>query len=216
MTHGSRLPGTTLLRIGRLLFNERFLSAVVQPTVADLQREIAEAGPGRISRMRARWRGYSAFWIVTIASPFATWASPGAMPFPGALAPLAAASIFITIFALVGVGLGAWIIVAITAGALLALALHTWYERHPSRLPTPAEHRTWSPQINFSSTEVAGNVGGLIFAIGSVLIAAIGLPSVMWFLFAATVGGGLLAWTLVAWHTSHPKRGLPENRISLR
>lgn len=215
MTQGSRLPGTTLLRIGRLLFNERFLSAVAQPTIADLQREVSEAGPGRISRMRARWRGYCAFWSVAILAPFASWASTGATPFPGALARMAVASIVVTVFAVVGLGLGAWIVVAMAAGALLAFGLHAWYDRHPSELPTPAEARVWSPQINFSSTEVAGDVGGLIFAIGSVFIAVIALPSVIWFLSAATIGGSLLAWTLAVWHTSHPNRGLPENRISL-
>ena len=80
----------------------------------------------------------------------------------------------------------------------------------------PAERRKPSPQINFSSTEVEGNVGGLIFVVGSVFIVAVGLSSVIWFLFAATAAGCFLAWALVAWHTSHPRRGLPENRIVLR
>ena len=44
-TSSSRVPGTTLLRIARLLFNDHLLSAVVEPTIADLQREIADAGP---------------------------------------------------------------------------------------------------------------------------------------------------------------------------
>ena len=216
MTRGSRLPGTTLLRIGRLLFNERFLSAVAEPTVADLQQEIANAGPGRLNRVRARWRGYRAFWSVALVAPFASWASPDPMPLSGELARVAAASTLLAVVAFVRLGLGGWFIVATAAGALLAISLHAWYDRHPSELPIPAEPPTWSPQINFSSTEVAGNVGGLIFAIGSVFIAALALPSVMWFLFGATLGGGVLAWRLAAWHTMHPDRGLPENRICLR
>jgi hypothetical protein len=99
---------------------------------------------------------------------------------------------------------------------LVAILIHAWYERHPSDIPIPTEPQRRSPQINFSSTDVAGNIGGLIFVVGSVFIVAIGLPSVIWFLFAATVAGGFLAWALVTWHTSHPKRGLPENRIVLR
>jgi hypothetical protein len=71
----------------------------------------------------------------------------------------------------------------------------------------------WSPQINFSSTDVAGNVGGLIFVVGSVFIVVIGLPSVIWFLLAGTAAGCILAWGLVAWHTKHPEYGLPANRI---
>jgi hypothetical protein len=39
---------------------------------------------------------------------------------------------------------------------------------------------------------------------------------VIWFLFAATIAGCFLAWALVAWQTSHPRWGLPENRIVLR
>src|SRR4029450_545536 len=62
---------------------------------------------------------------------------------------------------------------------------------------------------------VAGNVGGLIFVVGTVLIVAVGLPSVLLFLVAATVAGCFVAWGLVAWHKSHPKRGLPGNLIEL-
>jgi hypothetical protein len=43
-TNRPRLPGTILLKISRALFNEHLLSAVVEPTIADLQREIADAG----------------------------------------------------------------------------------------------------------------------------------------------------------------------------
>jgi hypothetical protein len=42
------------------------------------------------------------------------------------------------------------------------------------------------------------------------------LPSVIWFLLAATVAGCFLARALVPWHTSRPKSGLPENRVVLR
>ena len=96
---------------------------------------------------------------------------------------------------------------------------------HRQRMPAPSRFQMpsrgsrsarSSSQINFSSTEVAGNIGGLIFVVGSVFIVAIGLPSVIWFLFAATIAGCILAWALVTWHTRHPKRGLPENLIVLR
>ena len=216
MKHGPRLPGTTLLKIGRVLFNERFQLQVVRPTVSDLQRELANAGSSRVGRARARWRGYRAFWTVALIAPFASWSSPDAMASSAAFARLTAASILFSVFAVLNPGFGGWFIVAIAAGALCAFVLHLWYDRHPSELPAPADPQRRTPQINFSSTEVAGNVGGLIFAIGSVLIAAVALPSVMWFLFTATVAGAVLAWALVAWHTNHPNRGLPENRISLR
>ena len=102
------------------------------------------------------------------------------------------------------------------AGALFAIVMHAWYVRHPSDIPAPTEPKPRTPQINFSSTEVAGDIGGLIFVVGSVFIVAVGLPSVIWFMFAGTVAGCFLAWGLVSWYTSHPKWGLPENRIILR
>jgi hypothetical protein len=214
------VPGTTLLKIARLLFNERLLSAVVQPTISDLQREVADAGPSRVKRLRAQWCGYRAFWTLTLVAPFASWASPagdaGAVAFPDVLARLAVGSIVLTLLSVVGPMLGAWVAVVTMAGALFAIVIHAWYDRHSSDIPTPTEPQRASPQINFSSTEVAGNIGGLIFVVGSVFIVAIGLPSVIWFLFAGTVAGCFLAWVLVAWHTMHPKRGLPENRIVWR
>jgi len=215
-TSSPRVPGTTLLKIARRLFNENLLSAVVQPTIADLQREIADAGPDGLKRLRAQWRGYCAFWTLTLVAPFASWASPaadaGAVAFPDAIARLAVGSIVVALLAVAGPVLGA----SVAVGALFAIMIHAWYDRHPSDIPTPAEPQRPSPQINFSSTEVAGNIGGLIFVVGSVFIVAVGLPSVTWFLFAATVAGCFLAWALVAWHGSHPTCGLPENRIVLR
>jgi hypothetical protein len=219
-TNGPRVPGTILLAIARLLFNERLVSAVVEPTISDLQREIASAGPNRRKRLRARWRGYRAFWRMALVSPFASWASPaanaGAVAFPDAIARLAVGSIVVALVAVVGPVLGVWAAVITAAGGMFAILIHAWYARHPSEVPTPTEPQRGSPQINFSSTEVAGNIGGLIFVVGSVFIVAVGLPSVIWFLFAAMVAGCFLAWALVTWHTKHPKRGLPENQIVLR
>jgi hypothetical protein len=220
ITGGPRGPGTTLLKIARLLFNERLLSTVVQPTISDLQREIAKAGPNGLERLRAQWRGYRAFWTVMLVGPFASWSSPaeqaGTVAFPDAIARLAVGSIVVTLLVVVGPVLGVWVAAMTAVGTLFAILIHAWYDRHPSDLPTPTEPQRRSPQINFSSTEVAGNMGGLIFVVGSVFIVSIGLPSVIWFLFAATVAGCFFAWALVTWHTSHPTRGLPENRIVLR
>lgn len=218
-TGGPRLPGTTLLKIARLLLNEHLLSTVVQPTLSDLQREIADAGPSGRKRLRARWRGYCAFWTMMLVAPFAS-SSPaedvGAVAFPDAVARLAVGSILVSTLAVAGPMLGAWVAVIAAVGTLFAILIHAWYARHPSDLPVPTEPQRRFPQINFSSTEVAGNIGGLIFVVGSVFIVATGLPSVILFLFAATVTGCALACALVTWHTSHPKRGLPENQIVLR
>lgn len=221
-TNGSRLPGAILLKLARRLLDEQVVSAVVQPTISDLQREMADAGTNGLERVRARWRGYRAFWRVMLVCSLATFssgASPatdaGAVAFPDAIARLAVGSIVVALLAIAGPMLGAWAVVVIAVGAPCAFLLHAWYDRHPSDMPTPETPRRL-PQINFSSTEVAGNVGGLIFALGTVLIVSIALPWVIWFLLAAAVAGGFLAWGLVAWRSRHPRWGLPENRIVLR
>ena len=217
---GPRVPGTTLLTIARLLSNEHLISTVVQPTISDLQREIAAAGPHRFARLRAQWRGYWAFWTVMLVAPLTSRPSPaqqaGAIAFPDAVARLAVGSIVAALLVIVGPLLGVWVAAITAAGVPFALVMHAWYVRHPSEIPAPTEPKRRTPQINFSSTEVPGNIGGLIFVVGSVFIVAVGLPSVIWFLFVAAVAGSLLAWALVAWHASHPKRGLPENLIVLR
>ena len=217
---GPRLPGTTLLKLARLLFSEQLLSAVVEPTIADLQREVDAAGSKSLKRLRAQWRGYRAFWTLTLVAPFVSWASPAGqgdgVAFPTAIARLAAGSIVLALLAVTGLVLGARVAVLPAAGTLVAFVIHTWYDRHPSHIPTPTEPQRRVPQINFSSTEVAGNIGGLIFVVGSVFIVVLGLPAVIWFLFAGTIAGCLLAWALAAWHTSHPECGRPENLIVLR
>jgi hypothetical protein len=219
--NGPRVPGTTLLTIARLLFKEHLISTVVQPTISDLQCEIAAAGPHRFKRLRAQWRGHWAFWTVMLVAPLTFRPSPaqqaGAVAFPDAVARLAVGSIVVALLVIVGPVLGVWVAAITAAGALFAIVMHAWYVRHPSVIPAPTEpKRRRTLQINFSSTEVAGNIGGLIFVVGSVFIVAVGLPSVIWFLFVAAVAGSLLAWALVVWHVSHPKRGLPENLIVLR
>jgi len=218
-TNGPRVPGTTLLKIASRLFSEHFVSAVVQPTIADLQSEVAAAGASRLERLHALWRGYCAFWMLALVAPFASWAAPGGNDAAAASARVGRLAVVSTVFALLLLTkamLGLPVAVLAAAGPLLAILIHAWYERHPSDIPTPVE-RTWrSPQINFSSTEVDGNMGGLIFVVGSLLIVSVGLPAVLWFLLAGTVAGCCLAWRLVDWYARHPKWGLPENRIVLR
>jgi hypothetical protein len=216
--HGPRVPGTTLLKIARVLFSEHLLSTVVLPTIADLQREVVDAGPG-VKRLRARWRGYCAFWRLTLVAPFAFADSrapeAGAIAFPDAVSRLAVGSIVLTLL-IIGPVVGAGVAVVAAAGALCAIGIHAWYDGHPSDIPAPTEPQRRFPQINFSSTEVAGNIGGLIFVVGSVVVVTVGLPSVIWFLFGSTVAGVFLAWGLVAWHASHPQRALRERKLVLR
>jgi hypothetical protein len=216
-----RVPGTTLLKIARLLLSERLVSAVVQPTICDLQREVTGAGPGRIGRLRAQGRGYCAFWKVVLIAPFASGLSRdgdgGVFAFPDSVARLSVGSIVLALLALAGPHVGASVSILCAGAALFAIVIHRWYQRHPSELPAPpASEQKGSPRINFSSTQVAGNVGGLIFAVGSVFIVAVGVPSVIWFLFTAIAAGCVVAWALARWRTSHPHGGLPDKGIVLR
>lgn len=217
LSNDRRLPGSTLLKIAPRLFSDGFVTAVVEPTIADLQSEVAAAGPQRMARLRARWRGYAAFWMLIAAAPFATSAVPagdraaGSAPGPTIVAIALVALVFImaSTFGMSVLGLAA-------AGSMFAVAIHAWYGRHPSSVPSPVERPWRSPQINFSSTEVPANMGGLIFVVGTLIIVAVALPWVLWFLLAAAVGGAVLAWRLAGWHARHPKKGLPENQIVLR
>lgn len=212
------LPGTTLLKIAPLLFTDEIVETVVQPTIADLQSEVAAAGSDRRARLRAQCRGYLAFWSIVFAAPFApgTATTQEVTMAPRlAIGRIALVSIAIALLVIVP-ALGIWLAVGIAAGALVAAVIHSWNKRHPSDVPTPDETPARSPQINFSSTEVEGNIGGLIFALGSVVIVSLALPWVVWFLVVATVAGCFLAWGLVTWHLRHPKAGLPESPIVLR
>ncbi len=59
------------------------------------------------------------------------------------------------------------------------------------------------PGINFSSMEVGGDLGGLVFTVGSVVSAIIGLPFLGWFFGGAIAGGFLLAAGL--WRLHQPQ-----------
>jgi hypothetical protein len=200
-----------LLEIGRLLVSERLLSEVVKPTIADLQHEVAAARPERFGRLRARYRGYVSFWRVALIAPFASGVPRGAV------ARLAAGSIVFVLLALVGQRIDAWVSLVGAAATLFAVVMHWWYRQHPAELPAPPDPtRRLSPQIDFSSMEVGGNVGGLMFVVGSVFIVAVGLPSVIWFLFTALAAGSVVAWGLARWRTGHPLSGRPDKGIVLR
>ena len=218
-TDGRRLPGTTLLNIAPLLFSEQFVSTVVHPTIADLQSEYAAAGASRVRRLRALVRGYAAFWTVMIVAPFAQSAAPERIAdgSSGSVVQHFAAGIAaLTVLAFAGALFEVSAVIVILAGVLCAIAIHAWYERHPSQNVPPSGQPWRTPQINFSSMDVAGNVGGLIFVVGSLLVVVLAVPQMLGVLMAGAAAGCLLAWRLIAWHRRHPNSGLPENRIVLR
>ena len=218
-TDGRRLPGTTLLIIAPLLFSEHFVSTIVQPTIADLQSEYVAAGASRMARLSALVRGYAALGVVTAVAPFAVLTAPerSADASSGfAARHLAAGVAALTMLVFAGAMFEISATFVIVAGGLVAIGIHSWYERHPSYTPASSGLAWRTPQINFSSMDVAGNVGGLIFVVGSLLIVILAVPMMLAILMASIVAGCLLAWSLTAWYRRHPHWGLPGNRIDLR
>jgi hypothetical protein len=124
--------------------------------------------------------------------------------------------ILLTLITVGGSAIGIWTIVVGLGGTVFATVLHHWYGRHPLSVAVPESARSRRPEINMSSIPVAANPGGLLFVCGSTFAVLAGLPMARWFLFVTLVLGVLCAWALMAWHASHPLRGLPENRIVLR
>jgi len=95
-----------------------------------------------------------------------------------------AASSFFTPFALA----------ALLAGVPLSVALHRHADfgasdSSPDRLAG----------INIASIHVGGDVGGLIFVLGSIAIVMLGLPSVRWFLIASIAAATVLAIARISW-----------------
>ena len=216
---GRRLPGTTLLTIASWMFSEQFVSTVVHPTIADLQSEFVASGSNRVGRLRALVRGYSAFWTVMLHVPLTQWAAPerDADAAPGfAVRQFAGGVTALALLFCAGALFDVSAAILMAAGAVCAVAIHHWYERHPLSTAAPSDMPWRPPQINFSSMDVAGNVGGLIFVVGSLLVVVLGVPFLLTILMAVAAAGCLLAWRLAAWYRRHPNAGLPENLIVLR
>jgi hypothetical protein len=220
LTPQDRVPGAWLLTLGRLVFDQSVMDTVVRPTIADLQRELRDAGSSRSRRAIVRWRGYRAFWTLALIAPFAFWGAPlpGRAPiaFPDLAARIAVTVILLTLATAGGSALGIWTIVVAAGGSAFAIVIHSWYSRHPLSVAIPESARDRRPEINMSSIPVGANAGGLLFVCGSTIAVLAGLPMARWFLILALVLGVLFAWALLAWHASHPLRGLPRNRIVLR
>ena len=70
-TPSPRLPGTWLLFIAGIVFNESVLRSVAHQTIADFRDEWLRAGSDRARRLLARYRGYVAFWSLVLLSPIA-------------------------------------------------------------------------------------------------------------------------------------------------
>jgi hypothetical protein len=205
------------MKIAAALFDEGVVAAVVVPTIADLQAEVAAAGDDRKRRVRARLRGYAAFWTLVLCAPFAAHAWPVRDDRALVLPRRSGVGGWLLLAGILGFtspALTPWTATVLVGGVVFAIAIHLWYSRHPSLVATKDGERR--PEINFSAIPVGGNVGGLIFMAGSMAILVSGLPAWRWFFGVAVVGGILTAALVYAFHAARPAHGLPQNRIVLR
>ena len=90
----------------------------------------------------------------------------------------------------------AFIVASAVTGALAAVLIRRWHTRHPSLLPYSPGTRV--PEINLSRIPVGGDIAGLFFAAGSVVVVIVGVPDMAWYFVTSLVCAALLAWALVA------------------
>lgn len=211
MTAHSRLPGELLLRIAAHCFDEPALSAIIQPAVADYQREVFKAnGHG----LAVRIRGTAALAKVLFLAALLPGAGAGA-PLTRTLLGLNGASSLALLAPIFYLGVspmfGPFIAGAVVAGMALAVGLNSWNSHHPTAVACTRRIYSRDPEINISSVPVGGNIGGLFFVAASTLTILLGLPELRWFVVAAMVAGAAMAWGLVAWHRAHSNS--PTRRI---
>ena len=209
----ARLPGRLLMRVASFCFDEPALTKIIQPAIADFQREVLAAGPRGVA---VRFRGYVALAKVL---PLALL-----MPGAGAGAPLTSlllgrggsslALLALLLFAAVWPIFGVFVAGAIVAGLALAVGLRAWNNQHPTAVARTRQIYGKDPEINLSAIPVGGNIGGFFFVLASSLTVLLGLPELRWFVFGAVVGGVALACGLFAWHGAH--MASPVRRIVVR
>jgi len=201
--HDVRVPGRLVMRLASFCFDEPALTKIIQPAVADFQREVLAAN-GR--GMSVRLRGSVALAKVLLLAAFVPSAGAGA-PFTLTLLGLNGASSLALLSPILYAGVapifGPFVAGAMVAGMALAVGLHAWNTRHPTAVACTRRIYSKDPEINISSVPVGGNIGGFLFVAASSLTILIGLPELRWFVLGAMVGGALLAWGLFAWRRSH-------------
>ena len=63
----------------------------------------------------------------------------------------------------------------------------------------PSRNLPLHPGINFSQLDVGGDIGGFVFAVGSVVAVLIGLPWIAPMYLGSIVAGLLFAYVLHGW-----------------
>ena len=200
--HDVRVPGRLVMRLAAFWFDEPALTKIIEPAVADFQREVFAAnGRGTIVRLR----GYFMLAKVLTLSALVPSAGAGA-PLTSLLLGRGGGSLVLLaplLFVAVWPVFGAFIAGAMVSGVALAFALRAWNSQHPTAVACTRRIYSKDPEINISQVSVGGNIGGFFFVISSSLTILLGLPELRWFVLGAAVGGAALAYGLVAWHRTH-------------
>ena len=98
----------------------------------------------------------------------------------------------------------AFIVASAVAGLAAAALIRRWHTRHPSLVPYAA--RTRVPEINLSRIPVGGDVAGLMFAAGSVVIVIVGVPDMAWYFVSSLACAALFAWAMFAVRAGRSRR----------
>lgn len=201
---GSQLPGRFLLRVARFIFEEPALSTIIEPAIADFQREVQDSDAA--TRRAVRRRGYVALCQVMLFALFVPGAGAGA-PLTHVLLGLSGGSSLALLapllFAAVWPIFGLFTVGAVLAGMALAVGLRVWNSQHPAEVACTRRTRGKDPEINLSSIPVGGNIGGFFFVLASSLTILLGLPEWRGFVLGSVVGGTVFAFGLFAWHRAH-------------
>ena len=98
MTPQSPHPSESWLRrFARIIFDDDTMTRVIDPTLADLDHEVVEAGDDPIARRSARLRGYVAFWKLVVLSPFVFADWPGRRQFAQSLTHVSAIVVLLVV-----------------------------------------------------------------------------------------------------------------------
>ncbi len=196
------VPGRLLLRMVRMVFSDHALATIVEPAIADFQREAAGASAGGAHR---RVRGYGALWTLFLLAAFVPGAGAGA---PLLLAVLGLNGGFLVafltpvLFVALWPTLGVFSAAAPLAGLAFAFVVRAWNERHPVVLACTRRTTSRDPEINLSGIPVRGDAGGFLFVVASV-VTMLGLPELRSFVVGALLVGTTLACALFVWRRSH-------------
>lgn len=97
-------------------------------------------------------------------------------------------------------------------GVILATGMFLWRSRRSATTPSPTE-RLEPVQINISKVPIAGGIGGLLVAVGSVVVLLVGVDQARWFFTASLACGVVLAVLLILGRKDHPERQSPDNTL---